>query len=216
VPGIAGIISRKPPAECERKIARMVRSMCDEPFYVSGTCHVPEMGLYAGWVAHEGSAAARQNASPAYRGCRLVLAGECFTEDNVDQSTDPGAAPCPAASGVLRAYEQSDDGFVAALNGLFSGLLIDRPRRRAILFNDRYAAERIYVHEADDATYFASEAKALLCVVPELRALDDLGVAQFLAYGCTLDWRTLFRGVRLAEGGSVWSIQHGEIGRAHV
>ena len=99
--------------------------------------------------------------------------------------------------------------FTESLNGLFSGLLIDRKRQCAFIFNDRYGIERIYYHETKDATYFASEAKALLSVLPELRAFDEKGVAQFLAFGCTLEWQTLFRGVNLLPGGSRWRNEQG-------
>jgi asparagine synthase (glutamine-hydrolysing) len=77
------------------------------------------------------------------------------------------------------------------------------------LFNDRYGAERIYWHQTKDATYFASEAKALLSILPELRELDPDGVAQFLAFGCTLGWQTVFRGIGLLPGGSLWTFEHG-------
>jgi asparagine synthase (glutamine-hydrolysing) len=96
---------------------------------------------------------------------------------------------------------------VAELNGLFSGLLIDRRRKRAFLFNDRYGVERVYVHQSDDATYFASEAKALLRVLPTTRAFDDEGVAEFLTFGCPVQGRTLFRGIRLLDGASLWTFE---------
>jgi asparagine synthase (glutamine-hydrolysing) len=173
----------------------MVGTMMHEPFYQSGTCFAAELGVYAGWTAHPTSAAARHSTAQAQKDVSVVLAGECVSDD--------GEACLTAL------YGDSGDAFVKGLNGLFSGLVIDRIRRRAVLFNDRYGMERIYVHEAPDAVFFASEAKALLRVVPETRALDDAGVAQLLAFGCTLDWQTLFRGVRLLEGGSWWSFAEG-------
>ena len=102
------------------------------------------------------------------------------------------------------------------LNGLFSGLLIDRRRRRAFLFNDRYGVERVYVHQTEDATYFASEAKALLRVLPATRSFDDEGVAQFLTFGCPVEGRTLFRGIRSLEGGSVWTFDGSLVPKANV
>ena len=106
---------------------------------------------------------------------------------------------------MAAAYIDSGVSFVSQLNGLFAGLLVDRQLRRAFLFNDRYSLERIYYYETEEATYFASEAKALLRVLPELRAFDDDGVAEYLALGCTTGTRTFFRGVRLLEGGSLWT-----------
>ena len=116
-----------------------------------------------------------------------------------------------ASSGVSLSalYATQGDRFVAELNGLFAGLLIDRARRQALLFNDRYGSERLYSYDKNGVTYFASEAKALLAVLPELRAFDDTGVAQFLAFGSTLGGHTLFRGLKLVPGGSLWRFTPG-------
>ena len=57
--------------------------------------------------------------------------------------------------------------------------------------------------------YFASEAKALLRILPKLRQFDDEGVAQYLTFGCTLEWRTLFKDIQLLPAGSVWSFENG-------
>jgi asparagine synthase (glutamine-hydrolysing) len=96
------------------------------------------------------------------------------------------------------------------LNGLFSGLLIDKRQKRAVLFNDRYGVERMHYYEAHGEFYFASEAKALLRILTQARAFDEQGVAQVLAFGCTLESRTLFRGVQLLPGASTWSFEHGK------
>jgi len=194
MPGIAGIVSRRPAAECERVVVAMTGSMMREPFYRSGTSCVPELGVYAGWVAHDGSYAARQSAGGG-GDVTVVVSGECVG--------DAGEV------GIAGLYAETGDRAISQLNGLFSGVLVDRRQKRALLFNDRYGIERIYVHEAGDAFYFASEAKALLRVLPELRALDDGSVAQFLAFGCTPGWRTLFRGISLLEGGSLWVFDNG-------
>ena len=116
-----------------------------------------------------------------------------------------------AGSWLVHLYEEEGDRFFEKLNGLFSGLLIDKRQAKAFLFNDRYGVERIYWHETKDAIFFASEAKALLRILPEQRAFDEEGVAQFLTFGCTLGGRTLFRGVHLLPGGSVWSFEKGEV-----
>src|SRR6202030_3666816 len=70
-----------------------------------------------------------------------------------------------------------DEGtFPASLNGRFQGLLVDRLRGHALLFNDRYGMHRVYYHESADAFYFAAEAKAILAVCPELRRVDARGL----------------------------------------
>lgn len=200
MPGIVGIIGRGPPDKYQRLLRTMIGTMMHEPGYVSGAQVDPDLGVYAGWVAHEGSYAARQSMGSRDNDLSLAFAGECF----------PSAGDGEAANkevDVLASYGDRGAAFVANLNGLFSGILIDRKRHSALLFNDRYAAERLYSHERGGALFFASEAKALLAVIPEIRSLDECGVAQFLAYGSTHADRTLFRDVRLLPGGCAWRFE---------
>jgi asparagine synthase (glutamine-hydrolysing) len=211
MPGIAGIISRRPSAECQRLVQAMVASMRHEPDYVSGTSFVPELGVYAGWVAHQNSFAASQPVVNLQGDILLVIAGECFldAETRLELSRDGHTSASGKADWMMALYEKWGDQFWARLNGLFSGLLVDRRRKTAFLFNDRYGMERIYWSESPDAFYFASEAKALLRIRPELREFDPEGVAQHVGFGCTLEWRSLFRGVHLLPGGSLWSFANG-------
>lgn len=210
MPGIVGIISRRPPDECQFLVNAMIGSMKYEPFYASGTCFVPEMGVYGGWVAHEGSFAAHQSAHRDRNDVTLLFSGECFAPFVApENSVTNGSAGSDCGSNEpLGLYGEQGHCFVEKLNGLFSGLLIDRKRRRAMLFNDRYGIERLYFYEKGGMTLFASEAKALLQVLPELRAFDDQGVAQFLAFGCTLEGRTLFSNLRFLPGGSLWIFEN--------
>ena len=212
MPGIVGIISQKPADDCRRLVKSMLSSMEHELFYDSATYSVREMGIYAGWIAHEDSFAAGQVFFNEQRDIALLLSGECFAGPETCAKLKQSGHELGKAAGswLVHFYEEEGDQFFEKLNGLFSGLLIDRRRNRAFLFNDRYGLERIYFCETKDATYFASEAKALLRILPELRAFDEEGVAQFLTYGCTLEWRTLFRGIQLLPGGSVWSFENGK------
>jgi len=190
----------------------MVTSMKHESFYASGIYPVPEMGIYAGWVAHENSFGAAQPFCNERRDVVLLFSGECFVDPEPPASVGQKGCRLGQATGswLVRCYEKEGSQFFEKLNGLFSGLLIDKRRGKTFLFNDRYGVERIYCHETSDATYFASEAKALLRILPELRAFDQEGIAQFLTFGCTLGQRTLFRGVELLPQASVWSFENGK------
>ena len=190
----------------------MVSSMEHESFYALGIYSVPEMGIYAGWVAHENSFGAGQPFFNERRDVVLLFSGECFVDPEAPASVGQKGRRLGQATGswLVRCYEEEGSQFFEKLNGFFSGLLIDKRRGKAFLFNDRYGVERIYWHETNDATYFASEAKALLRILPELGAFDQEGVTQFLTFGCTLGQRTLFRGVQLLPGASVWSFENGK------
>jgi asparagine synthase (glutamine-hydrolysing) len=174
----------------------MIASMQNEVFYRSGACSFPQSGIYCGWVGLENPA--RQISSNEQKNISLILSGECFLDSEV-----------ATGQKLIQLYEQLGQRFFEELNGLFSGLLIDQRHGKAFLFNDRYGSQRIYFHESDSNLYFASEAKALLRILPELREFDPEGVAQFLTFGCTLDWRTIFRNIHILPGGSVWTFEKG-------
>ena len=108
---------------------------------------------------------------------------------------------------------EEDSAFPAGLNGRFQGLLTDRTRGTATLFNDRYGMHRTYYHEAKEAFYFAAEAKAILTVRPELRRADARGLGEYVACGCVLENRTLFDGIRVLPGAATWVFRNGSIER---
>src|SRR6266436_2471095 len=211
MPGIAGMISRRPNIECEAIVNAMIIAMKHEEFYASGFYNAPAMGIHTGWVALGSSFDARQIFFNEQKDIALIFSGECFAdgEDLAQLKRRGHKVGQERADWLVHSYEEEGDRFFGKLNGLFSGVLIDRRKNCAFLFNDRYGVDRLYVHDTEDALYFASEAKALLRVLPQLRAFDEEGVAQFLAFGCTLEGRTLFRGIDLLPGGSVWRFESG-------
>lgn len=193
MPGILGIIAKGQQESCERQLDVMLAAMNRKGSYTLGSCVYPDSGVYLGWLAHPGSEAARESYSERRDGSRLVIAGEWH-----------------ASVDAVAAYQKEGISFVARLNGLFAGALVDPARNRLVLFNDRYGSERIYYFERPGMVLFASEAKALLSVLPECRVLDDAGVADFLAFGSVGGGRTLFRGIELLPGGSFWEFERGE------
>lgn len=211
MPGIAGIIGKPPDEECQRLMESMTSCMEHESFYVSGMYSVREMAVNAGWVGREKSFATTQPFFNEKKDVALVFSGECFVDGETRTYLKQKGHQLGqmAGSWLVHLYEEEGDHFFERLNGLFSGLLIDQRQRKIFLFNDRFGVERIYWHETKDALFFASEAKALLRVLPELRKFDDEGITQILAFGCTLGERTLFKGVHLLPPGSVWSFESG-------
>jgi len=71
----------------------------------------------------------------------------------------------------------------------------------------------LYYHEAKEAFYFAAEAKAILAVRPELRSPDWQGLGEFVACGCVLEDRTIFKDVHVLPCASAWIFHGGEIER---
>ena len=173
--------------------------------------------MYVGWIARKDSFSDGMPLRNERGDNILVFSGEEFPERGVAQRLkERGHDLETAGPGYLvhlvHLYEE-DQSFPAGLNGRFHGLLIDRNRQTAVLFNDRYGMHRIYYHQSKDAFYFAAEAKAILAVRPELRRMDPRGVGEFIACGAVLENRTLFESVQVLPPGSAWVFRDGALER---
>jgi asparagine synthase (glutamine-hydrolysing) len=198
MPGIVGIISQNPPAECSARARQMLDRLRNEQFYKSAAKSIPELGIYAGSVWIDG---ARDGIfSDENGGVHLVFSGECFVGSEI-----------ATGDKIIQLYKKEGGRFEEELNGLFCGVLIDSRSRKIILFNDRYGIQRIYFHERDGNFYFASEAKALLKILPDLQKFNLDGLTDYLTFGCTLNWKTLYRGIELVPGGSIWCFENGKL-----
>jgi asparagine synthase (glutamine-hydrolysing) len=212
MPGIAGIISRRPVGECELPVKTMTATMQHEPFYKSGFYSNDEMSLAIGWTSLGGSFS---DCLPVWNetwDICLTFSGEDHADKGlVDDLKDKGHVFEPGnASYLVHLYEELGLPFLEKINGWFSGVLLDLRQKKILLFNDRYGMNRIYFCGNRDGFYFSSEAKALLKVLPELRRLDAQGLGEFLSCGCVLQNRTLFPGISLMPGGSAWVFSPGQ------
>lgn len=193
----------------------MVESMRHESYYRTGTFSAPKLGVYTGWVGLPDAFAGEPVVQNETRDVALVFSGECFFEPEAKTKLrQQGHEFAGQGSDCLpHWYEEQGDAFFANLNGFFSSLLIDQRQQQVTLFNDRYGLDRIYWHETADAFYFASEAKALLRVLPELRAFDPEGIAQYFSGGSAREGRTLFQKVQLLPGAARWTFSGGGVRR---
>jgi asparagine synthase (glutamine-hydrolysing) len=212
MPGIFGLITRKPREWAEPQLLRMLKLLRHESFYVTGTWIDEASGVYVGWTARENSFSDGMPVQNERGDVTLVFSGEEYPEPSTAQGLKERGHQFKAggASYLVHLYED-DPSFPKTLNGRFQGLLSDRTRGVATLFNDRYSMHRVYYHEAKDAFYFAVEAKAILAVRPELRRPDPRSLGEFIACGCVLENRTLFEGVNVLPPGSAWTFRAGSI-----
>jgi asparagine synthase (glutamine-hydrolysing) len=210
LPGIVGIVTNRPRAVAESELNLMLESLRHESFYTAGTWSDPAQGIYVGWVARAGSFAAGMPLQNERGDATLIFSGEEFPEPGTIQALR-AAGHALAADGpsyLVHRYEDEPD-FPKQLNGRFHGLVADRARGAAMLFNDRYGLQRLYYHQTKDSFYFAAEAKAILRVRPELRVADPRGLGEFIVCGCVLENRTLFQDVHVLPPGSAWSFRGG-------
>ena len=217
MPGITGIITKKTPEETKNKLQAMIESMQHESFYKLGSYTDEKLGVYTGWICHEGSFC---DCMPVYnekKDIALIFFGENFTDLELFSQLKANhhklsKSDKTNAGYIVHLYEDEGIDFLKNMNGWFCGLIIDTRTSEVILFNDRYGTQRIFYYEANDASYFSSEAKSLLKICPELRELDPLGFSEYVTCGCPLEYRTLFKNVFLLPGSSAWIFkQNGEI-----
>lgn len=191
---------------------RMLNSMRHEPFYSTGTWADPSAGVYIGWVEREGSFSASMPVQNEGEDLVLVFSGEEFPQPGTAQRLrQRGHAVNEEGPSYLVHLAEEDEEFPKCLNGRFHGLLVRRAMGEAILFNDRYGMQRLYWHEDAGGFYFAAEAKAILAVCAETRAIDHRGLGEFIACGCTLENRSLFKDIALLPPGSAWGFGNGEL-----
>src|SRR2546425_8175079 len=214
MPGIVGLLTRMPRERAELQLIRMLDTLRHESFYVTGTWVDESLGAYVGWAARKDSFSDGMPLRNERGDVVLVFSGEEFPEPGTARRLKERghALDGPGSSYLVHLYEE-DQSFPAGLNGRFHGLLTDRSRGIAMLFNDRYGMHRIYYHESKEAFYFAAEAKAILAARPELRTPSPKGLGEFVAYSCILEDRTLFKEIHVVPAGSAWTFRDGSLER---
>lgn len=205
MPGLVGLITKLPGARAEAELLRMLATMRHESSYTSGTWIDEFLGLYVGWVARQGSFAEKMPLRNERGDVVLAFSGEEFPDPAVAKRlNEQGHALDGAGPSYLVHLAEQEPTFPASLNGRFHGLLANTTAGTATLFNDRYGMHRIYYHQGKESFYFAAEAKAVLAVCPETRTTDPHGMAEFIACGCTLENRTIFKDIHVLPPASAW------------
>lgn len=212
MPGIVGLVTKMPRERAEPQLVRMVATLRLEPEYRIGTWIDEALGVYVGWAIRRGSFSDGMPLSDARGRVVLLFHGEEYPEPGLVRRLRRGESSTVQAgpSYLLDAYKE-DPAFPAGLNGRFQGLLVDRDRGMATLFNDRYGMQRVYYHQSKDALYISAEAKAILAVRPELRSADPRGIGELVACGCVLEDRTIFDRIDVLPPGAAWVCRDGSV-----
>src|SRR5208283_3256580 len=214
MPGIVGLITKAQREDAEQQLLAMLGTLRHEPFYVTGTWCDESLGVYVGWAARKDSFSDGMPLSNEAGNVVLIFSGEDHPEPGTSARLKERGhfLSADGPSYLVHLYEE-DPTFPECLNGWFHGLLVDRTRKAATLFNDRYGMHHLYYHESKDAFYFAAEAKAILAVRPELRRANVKGLGEFIALGCVMENRTLFEGVHALPPASAWGFRDGSVER---
>lgn len=213
MPGITGLIIIRPRGNEENLLKIMQQSILHESFYKQGIYLEKQHGYLIGYAATQNSFADCMPVFNEKKDIVLFFTGECYDDTWVQSDLKskghqfkPGNASC-----LVHRYEELGEGLFKELNGWFHGVILDLRQNKVFLFNDRYGIRRLYIYESPDFIAFASEAKALLRAIPELREISYQGVGEFLVYDCVLQNRTYFPKIQLLPPGSLWTYQNGKL-----
>jgi len=211
MPGIAGIIYRQSSLSPISDVEQMVKSMRHETHYTTGLATWKALGIGVGWASLGGTQGAGHPLWNEAGSVCVFLHGELFPCDNSrftsSQSNDPISRG--QIQLLLQNYEKHGSEALEGLNGRYVGVIIDLREQIIVLFNDRFGLGRVYVYEDPQRLIFASEAKAILRLVPSTRAFNSRALGEFLVCGCPLQDRTLFEGISLMAPGSAWCVSPG-------
>jgi asparagine synthase (glutamine-hydrolysing) len=108
---------------------------------------------------------------------------------------------------IIHAYNQSGDGFIDRLQGMFAFCLYDRGRQQVLLARDRLGIKPLFLYRGPQGVFFASELKALLAVLPGSAELDPAGLEQYLQLQFTAGRQTMFRHIERVLPGEMIRIR---------
>ncbi len=108
---------------------------------------------------------------------------------------------------IVHLYDRHGDRFVEHLNGQFAIALWDDRRQRLVLARDRVGIRPLFHARSHGRTWFASETKALLSVLPQCAALDPLALAQTFTYWSAVEPGTIHQGIQSLPPGHLLAIE---------
>jgi asparagine synthase (glutamine-hydrolysing) len=189
--GIAGWVAPAASAPEERALQPMLDAMLHRgPDGAGSYGFSAERGAYRGVLGHRRLAiidpnGSRQPMCDAEAGLALTFNGEIYNFRELRGELERHGHSFQRDSDtevLLRAYQQWGTQCVHHLRGQFAFAVWDARAERLFLARDRFGEKPLYLHEANGALYFASEAKALLKLPNVPRDVDLSSVWDYLAY----------------------------------
>jgi len=111
---------------------------------------------------------------------------------------------------ILAAYHKYGDSCLDHLRGMFAFALWDEKRGRLFCARDRFGIKPFYYCHLGDVFYFASEAKALVPFLDEIRT-NKTALAEYLTFQYTIGEKTLFSGIRQLLPGHALSVENRQV-----
>jgi asparagine synthase (glutamine-hydrolysing) len=141
-------------------------------------------------------------------GIYIWLDGEFYNRDQLNHKANISADNDPAL--LLGLFKQHNDfSFLGEIDGFYSAVIYDAPKRKIHLIPDRYGLRFLFWADMNGHLAWASELKAFLALPYFRPEIDKRAVEEFVEIGYMLEDRSWFEGVRLLSPGTVltWDIE---------
>lgn len=114
---------------------------------------------------------------------------------------------------LLNLYQAEGEAMLSRLNGIFAFALWDGRKQALLIARDALGVKPLYFTAQSDCFAFASEIKALLCLVPKLVDLEAEALNRYLSFLWCPGNGTPLKGVHKVEPGDAMWVHGGQIER---
>jgi asparagine synthase (glutamine-hydrolysing) len=196
--GIAGILSHGlSAAAAAERTHRMVATLAHRGPDDDGLAGGPGWSVGMRRLAIQDPTPA--GAQPMTRdGLTIVFNGEVYNFRELRRELERGGAAF--ASGcdtevVLAAFQRWGTGALPRFNGMFALVVVDEPRRRALVARDRFGEKPLFLARSRAGLAFASELKAFVAADRDRLSIDADALAAYFRFQYVPAPRTIYRGV---------------------
>eukprot|EP00003_Mantamonas_plastica_P029110 TRINITY_DN6850_c0_g1_i1.p1 TRINITY_DN6850_c0_g1~~TRINITY_DN6850_c0_g1_i1.p1 ORF type:complete len:614 (-),score=54.84 TRINITY_DN6850_c0_g1_i1:4722-6563(-) len=142
----------------------------------------------------------------------LTFNGEIYNYIELKKELSPlwSFASSSDSETILAAYEKYGTDCPLYFRGMFAFAIWDEKRKRLLAARDRFGIKPFYYAEVDGNLVFASEIKALLPFLHNIRTDAD-AFAEYLTFQYTIGEQTLFEGVKQLMPGHQLVVERGRV-----
>lgn len=112
---------------------------------------------------------------------------------------------------IVHLYEDFGSDCVNKLRGMFAFALYDEVRGKLVMARDRFGKKPLHYACAGDRLLFGSEIKAILAVAPELAAVNNEALLQYMYFGYVPDPLTAFLPIQKLLPGHLLEFEAGQV-----
>lgn len=112
---------------------------------------------------------------------------------------------------IVHLYEEMGAECVQKLRGMFAFALYDERRNKLLIARDRLGKKPLHYAHVNGRLLFGSEIKSILAVAPELAAVNQHALLQYLHFGYVLDPGTAFTNIHKLPGGRLLEFENDQV-----